>query len=836
MKKCVFYLLLSITCLACNDSSTTQTSRLTEDFNQNWKFFLGNDTLAYQTEYDDSSWRNINLPHDWSIESDFSEEYPATPGGGALSGGIGWYRKDFVVEDIKDKNIFIDFDGIYWNSKVWINGHLVGYRPNGYVSFRYDLTPYIKPGEINVIAVQADNSKQPNSRWYTGSGMYRNVKLVSTNKIHIDQYGVFITTPSVSSDKASVVVSTKIKNTKSEPQYISISQNIIDKNEQPLVESRTDKIYIGALKDTTITNTLNINNPTLWSVENPYLYKLETKILDNKKVIDEEITSFGVRDFHFDSEQGFFLNGENIKIKGVCMHHDLGALGAAVNVRAMERQLEILKEMGCNGIRTSHNPAAPEFLDLCDKMGFIVMEDIFDMWAKKKSPHDYGEYFTEWHEKDLTDVVLRDRNHPSIFMWNIGNEILEQWADINTDTLSLQQANMMFNFASKLSKNTINDSLHVNSLLTISLVNIVKAVDSTRPITTGNNEAGQGNLLIRSGAMDLLGFNYNDKKISELPNMYPGKQYIITESTSSLMSRGFYEMPSDKALIRPERWDKPYDRPIRQCSSYDNSYVPWGTTHERSWNLVKNNPYMSGLFVWTGFDYLGEPTPFWWPARSSYFGIVDLAGIPKDVYYMYQSEWTNKDVLHIFPHWNWKEGDTVDIWAYYNNADEVELFVNGKSLGRKHKERDNLHVYWRVPYVKGTIKAISYKDGKEVQKKEIKTARAPVSIRLTADRNTITSDGKDLSFVTVEVLDATGYPVPTAEHLIDFTIEGDGFIAGTDNGDPTNHKSLKHPSRNLFAGKAIAIIQSTNKSGNIKLTAKSEGLKDASIVLNSKKD
>lgn len=831
MKKFTFYLLLSVVCFACKNPST---SRLTEDFNQDWKFFLGNDTLAYQTDYDDSSWSNINLPHDWSIESDFSEEFPATPGGGALPGGIGWYRKEFVV-DSKDKNIFIDFDGIYWNSKVWINGHLLGYRPNGYVSFRYDLTPYIKSGEKNVIAVQADNSKQPNSRWYTGSGIYRNVKLITTNKIYIDQYGIFITTPSITNDKASVLISTKIQNTESESQYINISQNIIDENGKLLVASKQEKIYLGALKDTTITSTLNINNPTLWSIETPYLYKLETKIEDDRKVVDEDITSFGIRDFHFDSKQGFFLNGENIKIKGVCMHHDLGALGAAVNVRAMERQLEILKEMGCNAIRTSHNPAAPEFLELCDKMGFIVMEDIFDMWAKKKSPHDYGEYFTEWHEKDLTDIVLRDRNRPSIFIWNIGNEILEQWADINTDTLSLQQANMMFNFASKLSKSNINDSLHVNSLLTISLFNIVKAIDSTRPITTGNNEAGEGNLLIRSGAMNLLGFNYNDKKIPEFPKMYPGKQYIITESTSSLMSRGFYEMPSDKPLIRPERWDKPYDRPIRQCSSYDNSHVPWGTTHEQSWNLVKNNSYMSGLFVWTGFDYLGEPTPFWWPARSSYFGIIDLAGIPKDIYYMYQSEWTNKDVLHVFPHWNWNEGDTVDIWTYYNNADEVELFVNGKSLGRKHKEGDNLHVYWRVPYVQGSIKVISYNKGKEVMQKEIKTAGEPVSIRLSADRNTIKADGKDLSFVTVEVLDATGYPVPTAENLIDFTIEGNGFIAGTDNGDPTDHKSLKKPSRNLFAGKAIVIVQSTNNDGDIKLTAKANGLKETSIVINSKK-
>lgn len=394
---------------------------------------------------------------------------------------------------------------------------------------------------------------------------------------------------------------------------------------------------------------------------------------------------------------------------------------------------------------------------------------------------------------------------------------------------------MMFNFASKLSKQTLHDSLHINSLMTIDLANIVRKQDKTRPITTGNNEADKSNLLIQSGALDLLGFNYNDKKISDFPAMYPNQKYIITESTSSIMSRGYYEMPSDSILVRPERWDKPYDRPIKQCSSYDNSHVPWGTTHEKTWNLVKNTPYMSGLYIWTGFDYLGEPTPFWWPARSSYFGIIDLAGFPKDVYYMYQSEWTDKDVLHVFPHWNWKQGDIIDIWSYYNNADEVELFVNGKSLGRKHKEGDNLHVYWRLPYDPGTIQAVSYKKGKEVMRKEIKTAGEPKTIRLIADRKTIIADGKDLVFVTAEVLDESGYPVPIADNKISFSIKGSGFIAGTDNGDPTDHNSLKNTDRNLFNGKALTIIQSDGKNGKIELTAKSDGLKDYTIVIHTEK-
>jgi Beta-galactosidase/beta-glucuronidase len=382
--------------------------------------------------------------------------------------------------------------------------------------------------------------------------------------------------------------------------------------------------------------------------------------------------------------------------------------------------------MGCNGIRTSHNPPAPELLDLCDKMGFIVMDEAFDMWRKKKSPYDYSQYFPEWHERDLTDLILRDRNHPSIFMWSIGNEILEQWSDINADTLDLQQANMVLNFANTLNKKDIDaKELHVNSLLTIKLADIAKKLDPTRPITTGNNETEPSNHIFRSGAMDIIGFNYHENNWVNFHEKFPNQKLIITESTSGLMSRGYYEMPSDSMNIWPERWDKPFERPVHHCSSYDNCHVPWGSTHEDTWRLVKNYDHISGVYLWTGFDYLGEPTPFWWPSRSSYFGVIDLAGFPKDIYYMYQSEWTNKDVLHIFPHWNWKEGQTVDIWAYFNNADEVELFLNGLSLGKKAKEKDVYHVFWRVPFHKGTLKAVSYKDGKEVLTREVKTTGDP---------------------------------------------------------------------------------------------------------------
>jgi beta-galactosidase len=832
MKKYYLFLLICMILFSCSSSNVT---RENADFTEGWKFYLGDDSSAYNVVHDDAGWRTLDLPHDWSIEADFSADNPATPGGGALPGGIGWYRKEFTIDKSGEgKNIYIDFDGIYWNSKVWINGHLLGERPNGYLSFRYDLTPYIKVGEKNVIAVRVDNSKQPNSRWYSGSGIYRNVWLVTVNSLHVDHWGTYATTPTVTKESAEVKIITNVKNTSNIQQNAKVYSLVLDASNKEIVQT-SSQVDIAANSVGETEQSLNVNSPALWSIENPYMYKIVTRIEHEGKIVDEYETPLGIRYFSFDPDKGFFLNGESVKIKGVCQHHDLGCLGAAVNTRALERQLEILKEMGCNGIRTSHNPPAPELLDLCDKMGFIVMDEAFDMWRKKKSPYDYSQYFPEWHERDLTDLILRDRNHPSIFMWSIGNEILEQWSDINADTLDLQQANMVLNFANTLNKKDVDTKeLHVNSLLTIKLADIAKKLDPTRPVTTGNNETEPSNHIFRSGAMDIIGFNYHENNWVNFHEKFPNQKLIITESTSGLMSRGYYEMPSDSMNIWPERWDKPFDRPVHHCSSYDNCHVPWGSTHEDTWKLVKKYDHISGVYLWTGFDYLGEPTPFWWPSRSSYFGVIDLAGFPKDIYYMYQSEWTDKPVLHIFPHWNWKEGQTVDVWAYYNNADEVELFLNGESLGKKAKPEDTFHAFWRVPYKKGTLKAISYKDGKEVLTKEIKTTGEPVSISLTADRQAIKADGKDLSFITVEALDAEGSPVPVADNLINFTVEGNGFIAGTDNGDPTDSNSLKKPVRKLFSGKALVVVQSRKEAGTITLRAQSDSLKEAVINIKTR--
>ncbi|NDV56912.1 glycoside hydrolase family 2 TIM barrel-domain containing protein [Bacteroides sp. 519] len=792
-------------------------------FNTGWTFNLGDIPQAAEPSFDDVQWRKLNLPHDWAIEGAFSETNPSGAGGGALPGGIGWYRKTFTADaSAQGKKIFIDFDGIYMNGEVFINGTSLGTRPYGYISFRHDLTPYIKWGEKNVIAVRVDNSEQPNSRWYSGCGIYRNVWLTVTNPVYVDLWGTYVTTPQISDKEATVAIATTIKNESTDTQ-VEISSIIL--NEKGTEEARvvTNSASIPQNKCLEVQQEVTLPSPVLWTLERPYMYTVRTELRVKGELMDSYETPLGVRTFSFDTEKGFFLNGKATKIQGVCQHHDLGCLGAAVNVRAIERQLEILKEMGCNGIRTAHNPPAPELLELCDRMGFIVQDETFDMWRKKKTAHDYSRYFNEWHERDLTDHILRDRNHPSIFMWSIGNEVLEQWTHADADTLDIQSANLLLNL--KRDPNTLakeGDEMSVNSLLTKKLADMVKALDPTRPITTGNNEPSPFNHLFRSNALDIIGFNYHDENFKEVPENFVGKPFIVTESTSGLMTRGYYRMPSDSMYIWPVHWTIPFHDPSYSCSSYDNCHVPWGSTHEHTWREVKNNDFISGMYVWTGFDYIGEPTPYWYPARSSYFGIIDLAGFPKDVYYMYQSEWSDKDVLHLFPHWNWEEGQTIDMWAYYNNADEVELFVNDESQGIKSKAKDEFHVSWRVTYAPGTVKVVARKNGIQVGLKEIHTAGAPAKLRLTADRTKIQSDGKDLSFVTVEILDANGNLCPNANDLVKFEVNGPAFIAGVDNGSQTSLESFKAPQREAFYGKCLVVLQNNGEKASIKLKATAE--------------
>ncbi len=782
--------------------------RIREDFGKNWRFHLGDVKEASNPEYNDRDWRVLRLPHDWSIEGEFSPDHPATPAGGALPGGIGWYRKTFRLPKAwRGKRVFIDFDGVYRNSEVWINGHYLGIRPYGYSSFRYELTPHLRFGdEENVIAVRVDNSLQPDSRWYTGSGIYRNVWLVVTDPIFVEHWGTYITTPEVREEEAVVVIRTQVRNRSGKERTVILQTEIRDPRGKPAGKA-TARAVVGQDSVREFVQDIRVPRPELWSVDHPALYTAVSWVISNGRVWDDYQTPFGIRTFYFDSEKGFFLNGKPMKILGVCNHHDLGCLGAAVNTRAIERQLEILKRMGANAIRTAHNPPAPELLDLCDRMGFLVMDEAFDMWKKPKTPYTpygYSLWWDEWHRRDLEDMVLRDRNHPSVIIWSVGNEIVEQWDSTGID-------------------------------LARELAAIVRRLDPTRPITSGCNDPRPHNFIIRSGALDLIGFNYHVFLWESFPQTFPGQKFIASETNSALATRGHYDMPSDSIRVWPTRGEKPkpYGNPDYTCSSYDNCHAPWGAGHEATWKVIRKHPFLSGMFIWSGFDYLGEPTPYWWPARSSYFGIIDLAGFPKDAYYFYQAEWTKEPVLHVFPHWNWQPGDTIDVWAY-TNCEEVELFLNGVSQGVQRKTEDRLHLMWRLPYTPGTLKAVGRCQGKVVLTREIRTAGPPARVVLDPDRTRLRADGKDLAFVTVRIEDAEGNLVPTADNLVRFQLEGEGEIAGVDNGLQTSHEPFRANFRKAFNGLCLVVIRTSEKAGKIILTATSEGLAPARIELRSK--
>lgn len=822
---------ISVTCLS---------AREVINFNNVWRFSLdmGADESVAEPGFDDSGWRVLNLPHDWAIEGDFDEHNPSGTGGGALPGGIGWYRKAFKVSKKDKGQVFsIEFDGVYMNSSVYINGHLLGTRPYGYISFSYDLTPYINWNGDNVIAVKVDNSDQPNSRWYSGCGIYRDVRLVKVNQVHIAEWGTYVSTPTVSRDKALVKVSATINDGNDiwskVTRNLTVKSTIKDSEGKAIITSITSRElnWKGEEPEIVVDDSIWVDSPHLWSVDDPYMYTLVTELTLNGKRVDTYETPFGIRTIEFRADSGFYLNGEHVRINGVCNHHDLGCLGAATNVRAIERQLQILKEMGCNGIRCSHNPPSPILLDLCDRMGFLVMDEAFDMWRRRKTDRDYARFFDDWYERDLTDLVVRDRNHPSIVLWSIGNEVLEQWSDAKADTLSLEQANLILNMGHSEDQLAKEGEMSVNSLITARLAEIIKKLDPTRPVTAGCNEPSPGNHLFRSGAIDVIGYNYHNQNVPSVPHLFPGKPFIITESVSALMTRGFYEMPSEQMMTRPVRWDRPYFNPTFSCSAYDNVATPWGSHHEENLIFLNSQPFVAGQYIWTGFDYIGEPTPYGWPARSSYFGIVDLAGFPKDIYYLYQSEWTDTPVLHLFPHWNWEPGQQIDMWCYYNNADEVELFINGKSQGTRTKDANHLHVVWNVTFEPGTVKVVARKNGVETASREIHTAGEPAQIRLTPDRSTIKNNGTDLSFVTVEILDKDGNLCPNADNLVQFQVEGKGFIAGVDNGSPISLERFKDNKRKAFYGKCLVVVQNDSRKGKIKVKASSEGLNDAHIIL-----
>ena len=808
--KRLFFLSVALVAIALS-----MQARQRDNFDKGWLFILGDSAQMATPTYNDNHWRKLCLPHDWAIEGDFYAGNPSGAGGGALPGGIGWYRKHFLLDCEAEPGgrYFIEFDGVYMNSTVYVNGQEVGHRPYGYSSFEYDITKYLKRGD-NVIAVKVDNSDQPNSRWYSGCGIYRHVWLTKTNAVHVKHWGVHVQTDAKTGQ-------------------IKVEADVEGNNYKV-----RNTVYDASGKEVG----LKVKNPHLWSVEDPYIYKVRTQVLVGGKVVDEVWTTTGFRDFKFDAETGFWLNGKNFKLNGVCEHHDFGCLGAAVNEDAMHRKLSKLKAMGVNSIRSSHNPPAPELLNMCDTMGIIVMDESFDMWRRKKTAGDYARFFEEWHERDLSDLILRDRNHPSILMWSIGNEVLEQWSSADADELTLEQANLILNAGHDASTLAHGEEMSPNSLLTLHLADIVKRYDTTRPILAGCNEPDPNNHLFKSGAIDIIGFNYHHQWVKDVPKKFPGKPFIFSESVSALQTRGYYKMPSDEITWAPQEWWLPYTDPSYMCSAYDNMHASWSSTHEETWDVVKHNAFVGGQYIWTGFDYIGEPTPYGFPARSSYFGVIDLAGFPKDTYYMYQSEWTTKPVLHLFPHWNWLEGQQIDMWCYYNNADEVELFINGKSQGvrrktgeqpegrydmhnTKAKLNSEYHVGWRVTFNPGEVKVVARKDGHVVGEQTIKTAGAPARIRLSKDYQ-----GKNTTFITAEVVDKDGNLCPWADDMIYFISEGDGKILGTDNGCQTSMENFKAPQRKAFFGKCMVVV-----SGNGSITAKSPMLQSDVIEFKVKK-
>jgi beta-galactosidase len=798
--------------------------RIRENFDLQWKFSRGDFPAAHNVDFSDSQWRSLDLPHDWSIEGPFGEQEAASSCGAYLPTGIGWYRKRFrLPESYKDRMLTIEFDGVYQNSEVWINGQWLGKRPYGYVPFFYDLTPHINFGKENLIAVRVDNSHQTNCRWYSGSGIYRHTWLLSTNKVHIAPWGTFVSASQISSDSAMLCVSTRIRNEGRSPSRCTLISSLLD-HDAKLVQSAeaTQEVAPGAEYE--FVQWMMVDKPHLWSIDDPYLYSVHSRAQINSinAETDECNTPFGIRQAVFDADKGFLLNGQRVKLRGACLHHDGGCVGAAVPERIWERRLATLREMGCNAIRTSHNPFASEFLDLCDRMGFLVMNEAFDEWKVPKGqigPNGYANYFDEWYERDVQNFVRRDRNHPSVILWSAGNEIGDQGAPNGAETLS-------------------------------KLLKVFHTEDPTRPVTAGcdhiasepSNETARPEFL---ALLDVVGYNYADrwrdrreKYYSIDRHAYPQRRFIGTESDSMGGIRGEYGELFDGAA--------PID--FSQFLRGRNIDV------EQLFRFVSTYDYVSGDFMWTGIDHLGEAS---WPMKSSSSGVLDMCGFKKDGFYFYQSQWIEEPVLHVFPHWNWqgKEGHIIPV-SCYTNCDTVELFVNGRSFGVKGFEfprlgmelrwpnlperakvlrtTGDLHLSWDVPYEPGTLKAVGVKNGKVVSTVEVSTTGEPATIRLLADREFIAADGHDVVHFVVQILDEKGVIVPTAKNEISFQLEGEGKLLGIDNGDPASHEDFRSNRRRVFNGLALAIVQSNGKPGEIKLSSTSSALQGASAKITSK--
>lgn len=788
----------------------------------------GGDFPFVQEDFDDSLWEQVNLPHDWAIAGPFQQGRQSEVGGGMGRlpvNGVAWYRKMIDIPDsYAGKSIFLDVDGAMSYAMVWLNGTLVGGWPYGYNSWRLDLTPYIVPGGKNLLAIRLDNPNY-SARWYPGGGIYRNVWLTITNPIHVAQWGTFLTTSNISASSAKVNIEVNIDNNSINDIAVDVVTNIysidIDGNKTRVAVFDKLTTTVLAKGSSMVEGFVVIDNPKLWGpppTQAPNLYVAVTDIVKNGKVIDRYETRFGIRSIEFDPNRGVIVNRECIKLKGVNQHHDLGALGAAFNTRAAERQLEMLREMGCNAIRMAHNPPAPELLELTDKMGFLVMDELFDSWELKKTPYDFHMIFPEWHEQDTRSMVRRDKNYPSVIMWSFGNEVGEQYTGNDGAAMAKQ------------------------------LRDIVIDEDPTRMTTASMNFAKP--FMPFPSAPDVISLNYQGEGIRQDPEFegtnrirtspqydgfhekFPDKVILSSETASAFSSRGIYLFPVSEKISAPVRHGFGGDSVICHVSSFELYAVDFGSSADKVFSSLERHPFVAGEFVWNGWDYIGEPTPYY-SARSSYSGIIDLAGFKKDRFYLYQSQWSPQlPMVHILPHWNWPErkGEVTPVHIF-TSGDEAELFLNGKSLGRKKKGKFEYRLRWDdVIYQPGELKAVAYKEGKLWAQEVIKTTGDAANIQLTADRSEISADGKDLSFITVKITDKDGLLVPQANNQIEFTIEGPGMIVATDNGDPTDLVAFPSHTRKAFNGLALVIVKSdAAMPGTITVTANSSGLNNAII-------
>lgn len=787
---------------------------------KNWKFTKGDYPDAVEKDFNDTGWESVTVPHDWAIYGPFDRKYDlqavavtqngesvATVKTGRTGGlpyiGIGWYRNTFSVDnfDARKKRVTLKFDGAMSEAHVYVNGKEAIFWPFGYNSFHCDVTDLLNAdGKANIVAVRLENKPQ-SSRWYPGAGLYRNVHVVVTDAVHVPVWGTYITTPLVSEEYASVKLKTEIENSKNED--VRIVTEIKDKDAKTVAtKDNTLKINHGKPFE----QNFIVNNPKLWSPETPYLYNAVSKVYIKDKLVDEYTTRFGIRDIKLIADKGFFLNGKKRKFQGVCNHHDLGPLGAAINVAALRRQLTMLKDMGCDAIRTAHNMPAPELVELCDEMGFMMMVEPFDEWDIAKCKNGYHRFFKEWAEKDMVNMLHNYRNNASVVMWSIGNEVPTQCSDEGYKVASFLQ-------------------------------DICHREDPTRPVTCGMDQV---TCVLNNGfaaMLDVPGFNYRTHRYEEAYTKLPQNLVLGSETSSTVSSRGVYKFPVEKKA------DAIYDD--HQSSSYDLEYCSWSNVPDDDFALADDHEWTMGQFVWTGFDYLGEPSPYdtdAWPNHSSLFGIIDLASIPKDRYYLYRSIWNkNENTLHILPHWNWKgrEGQVTPVFVY-TNYPSAELFINGKSYGKQSKNNSSLKNRYRLMwmdavYEPGEVKVVAYnKEGKAVAEKSIRTAGKPHHLELVSNRNELNADGKDLAYVTVKVVDKDGNLCPTDNRLINFSVQGSGKYKAAANGDPTCLDLFHLPKMHAFSGMLTAIIQSGETAGEIVLNAKAGGMKSGSIRLKVK--